>query len=43
MVVVSPESRPYNQIDDDLIEVPYSVIRLTMSAKLKRAVEELGP
>ncbi len=42
MAVVSPESRPYNQIDD-LIEVPYSVILLTMSAKLKRAVEQLGP
>lgn len=42
MVVVNDQSAAFNQLSDELIEVPFSVIRLTMSGQLRRTIDELG-
>lgn len=42
MVVISQSNNGLHHIIDDLIEVPYSVVRLTISDRLKHTLKEFG-
>lgn len=42
MVVINQSNNGLHHIIDDLIEVPYSVVRLTISDRLKHTLKEFG-
>lgn len=42
MVVINQSNNGLHHIIDDLIEVPYSVVRLTISDRLKQSLKEFG-
>lgn len=42
LIVLNHTPKDFHHIMDELIEVPYHVIRLTMTDKLKKSVAEFG-